>query len=78
MTLAALALLPLCLLKKSLRSFQWLSNAAVFLITAATIAAVVAVAARSPSSEIGASDVTAWLLPRTKNMVMVMIVNQFL
>ena len=76
MTLAALVLLPLCLLKKSLRSFQWLSNAAVFLIAAATIAAVVSVAARSPSSEIVASDITAWLFPRMQKMVT--IVNIYL
>lgn len=71
-TLAALALLPLCMLKKSIRSFQWLSNAAVVLIVTATITAAVSVAARSPS-QIGARDTTAWLLPRAQKMV-----NKFL
>lgn len=71
-TLAALTLLPLCLLKKSIRSFQWLSNIAVFLIVTATITAAVSVAARSPS-EIGASDITAWLLPTAQKKVKIFL-----
>jgi len=62
----AVTILPLCLLKRTLKSFQWLSHCTLLLTVAAMFTAVVTVAYHS-SESVTAAVVASWLQPQPWN-----------